>query len=316
MRPCSLVLRRRLGVLALLSACAGFGQLNNLSREQMIRYTAPNPYERFADGRPKVPDSVLNQLKDMSAEEFLGIGAKGSQHYADGFQVLTPGKKLIGRAFTLQLMPLRAEVSDVDAEDWKKAGHDRPLRHQTAIDMLQPGDVLVVDVGGSLEAGGIVGDNLSYYIWKKTGTGFVIDGAMRDLEGVAPFGMPGYFRAAVPGAIRGVMATGINVPVRIGKVTVMPGDVVFGDREGVTFIPPQDVQRFIDQATITHVHDEWTKRKFDEGKYVSSDIYGRPRDPALIKEYEAYLKEKVSPQIFELYRKQYPEPKPAAAAKP
>jgi regulator of RNase E activity RraA len=179
--------------------------------------------------------------------------------------------------------------------------------------MLQPGDVFVVDAGGNIDAGGIVGDNLAYYIWKKTGTGFVIDGAIRDLEGVAPLGMAGYFRAAVPPAIRGLMVTGINVPVRIGKATVMPGDVVVGDREGVTFIPPHQVQGFIDNAIVIHIHDEWTKRKFDEGKYKSTDIYGRPHDPALIKEYEEYLKQKLGPEAYEAYRKRQGQPRPEAA---
>lgn len=287
--------------IALFSPC--FGQVNNLSRDEMVRFTSQNPYERFPDGRPKVPDNLLEQLKDASSEEFIGAGSGGSRHYADGFQVLSPGKKLIGRAFTLQLMPIRSEVADVQQADWKAKGNDLPLRHQTAIDMLQPGDVFVVDAGGDIDAGGIIGDNLAYYIWKKTGAGFVIDGAIRDLEAVAPIGMPGYFRAAVPPAIRGLMVTGINVPVRIGKVTVMPGDVVVGDREGVNFIPPHQVQRFIDSARIVRIHDEWTKKKFDEGKYKSSDIYGRPRDPELIKEYEEYLKQKLGAEAYEAYKK-------------
>jgi len=54
------------------------------------------------------------------------------------------------------------------------------------IDMLEPGDVLVVDVGGNIEAGGIIGDNLAYYIWKKTGAGFVIDGAIRTSKALPP----------------------------------------------------------------------------------------------------------------------------------
>lgn len=293
--------------LALYAAVActipALAQMNNLTREEMIRYTAKNPYERFPDGRPKVPDSVLNQIKEFSSEDFLGAGERGSVHYVDGFKVLNPGKKLVGRAMTLQLMPVRAEIADPSAAAWKEQGNSLPLRHQTAIDMLQPGDVLVVDVGGDLDAGGIIGDNLAYYIWKKTGAGFVIDGAIRDLEGIAPIGMAGYFRGAVPPAIRGVMVTGINVPVRIGKATVMPGDVVFGDREGVTFIPPHQAQGFIDRGVITRIHDEWTKKKFDEGKYISSDIYGRPRDPALIKEYEEYLKQKLGPEAYEAYKK-------------
>jgi regulator of RNase E activity RraA len=249
-----------------------------------------------------VPDAVLEKLKAMSAEEVLSIVRKGyPNQYADGFQVLSPGKNLIGRAMTLQLLPSRPDVADVDQKEWREK-HGGRLSHQTALDMLQKGDVFVVDAFGNMAAGGIVGDNLAYYLWKATGTGFVIDGAIRDLNGIAPVGMGGYYRGAVPEAIRDVMVAGINVPVRIGKVTVLPGDIVLGDREGVFFIPPHLIQDIVDEAEITHVHDEWTKRKFDEGKYKSSEIYGRPSDPKLIKEYEDYLKAHVEPRIWERYQ--------------
>ena len=89
------------------------------------------------------------------------------------------------------------------------------------------------------------------------------------------------------------MLTGINVPVRIGNVTVMPGDLVVGDREGVYFIPPQFATEIMDKADEVHVHDEWTRKKFDEGKYKSSEIYSSPRDPALKKEYDEYLKKRL-----------------------
>jgi len=280
------------------------GQVFKLTPEQLTQYTSKSSYERFPDGRPKVPDAVLEKVRGLSCEEILGISGRGFPYqYADGFQLLHPGMKLVGRAVTVQLMPTRADVADVQSEEWKAKGGVKPLNHQTAIDMLQPGDVLVIDAGGNVDAGGIVGDNLSYYIWKTTGAGFVIDGAIRDLEGVANFDMAGYFRAAVPPAIRGLMVTGINIPVRIGKATVMPGDVVFGDREGVYFIPPHLVQDIVDEADVTHIHDEWTKTKFDEGKYKSSEIYGRPSDPALQKEYEEYLKTKLGAEAYERYQK-------------
>ncbi len=296
------------GLVVLVLFCApALGQVFKLTPEQLTQYTAQSPYERFPDGRPKVPDAILEKVRGLSSEEILGIGARGfPNQYADGFQILHPGKKLVGRAVTLQLMPIRADVADAQTAEWK-AKTTKPLNHQTVIDMLQPGDVFVVDAGGNLAAGGIVGDNLSYYIWKTTGAGFVIDGAIRDLEGVANFDLAGYFRGAVPPAIRGLMVTGINVPVRIGNTTVMPGDVVFGDREGVYFIPPQLVEDVVNEAEITHIHDEWTKRKFDEGKYKSSDIYGRPSDPALIKEYEEYLKTKLGAEAYEKYQKRRAE---------
>ena len=160
--------------------------------------------------------------------------------------------------------------------------------------MLQPGDVLVVDLFGKKEGGTIVGDNLFYYIMKATkGGGLVVDGAIRDLEGISEMDMPAYFRSSHPSAIANVMLTGINIPVRIGNVTVMPGDLVVGDQEGVYFIPPQFAQEIMDKADDVHVHDEWTRKKFDEGKYKSSEIYSSPRDPELRKEYQEYLKKRL-----------------------
>lgn len=305
----------KLAVLLLLAAllvpASSRAQVFTWTPEQMTKYTAQNPYERFPDGRPKVPDAVLEKVKGLSAEEVMGIAGRGfPNQFVDGLQVLHPGKKLVGRAVTLQLMPSRGDVSAAQAAEWKAKGI-APLSHQSAIDMLQPGDVLVVDVGGNLAAGGIIGDNLAYYIWKKTGAGFVIDGAIRDLEGVAPFDVAGYYRGATPPAIRNVMVTGINVPVRIGNTTVLPGDVVLGDREGVYFIPPHLVQGIVDEAEITHIHDEWTRMKFDQGKYKSGEIYSRPRDPALLKEYEEYLKQKLGAARYEEYLKRRPGPPPA-----
>jgi len=290
-------------VLIILSAAQARGQIFTVGREQLIKYTAQNPYDRFPDGRPKVPDAVLEKVRGLSAEEVLGIGRHGYNYqFADGLQILHPGKKLVGRAVTVQMMPLRPDIGDVDQAEWKAKGQGR-LSHQTVIDMLQPGDVLVADLGGRVASGGIIGDNLAYYIWKTTGAGFVIDGAIRDLEGIATYDMAGYFRGATPMSINGLMVTGINIPVRIGNTTVMPGDVVLGDREGVYFIPPHLVKEVIDAAEITHIHDEWTRKKFDEGKYKSSDIYGRPHDPALIREYEEYLKQKLGAERYAEYQK-------------
>ena len=266
-------------------------QIHKLTREQLIEYTAQNPFERFADGRPKVPDAIMERAKGLSAEEvFAVLPGKGFRNqYEDGFQVLHPGKKMVGRAFTVQFMPARPDVASV------LNAAVPGLNNQYAIDMLQPGDVLVVDLFGKKDGGTIVGDNLFYYVMKATkGGGLVVDGAIRDLEGIVEMDMPAYFRNAHPSYITNVMLTGINVPVRIGGVTVMPGDLVVGDREGVYFIPPQLAQEVMDKADETHIHDEWTRKKFDEGKYKSSDIYGSPHDPQLKKEYDEYLKKRLA----------------------
>jgi 4-hydroxy-4-methyl-2-oxoglutarate aldolase len=289
------ILAAAIGLLALMMPVPSTAQLFTVAKDQMIELTAQNPFERFADGRPKVPDALIERARGMSAEEVWTILPKEGyrNQYADGFKILHPGTKLVGRAFTVQFMPMRPDLDGVIEARAKAAGLTR-MSNQTAIDMLQPGDVLVVDLFGLQEGGTIVGDNLFYYIMKTTKHGgLVVDGAIRDLEGISQMDMPAYFREAHPSAINNVMISGINVPVRIGKATVMPGDLVFGDAEGVYFIPPALVQKIVDNADEVHVHDEWTKKKFDEGKYKSSEIYGTPKDPELKKEYEEYLRKRL-----------------------
>src|SRR5215475_8203 len=270
-------------------------QMLTFSKQDLIDYTADAPFGRLPDGRPKVPDDLIERARELSSEEVWAVlQDKGyNNQYADGFQVLHPGKTMVGRAFTVQFMPLRTDVEDVAKAKAKERGVPK-LTNQTAIDMLQPDDVLVVDLFGKKVNGTIVGDNLFFYVNKATnGGGLVVDGSVRDLNGISEIDMPAYFRAVDPTPIGNVMLTGINVPIRIGNVTVMPGDLVVGDREGVYFVPPQFVKEVLDKADETHIHDEWTKKKFDEGKYKSSEIYGSPSDPKLKQEYEEYLKRRL-----------------------
>ena len=289
------ILAKAVCVLFLLASTSACAQLFLFSKQELTDYTSKSPFGRLPDGRPKVPDAMIERARDLSSEEVWStLQEKGyNNQYADGFQILHPGKTLVGRAFTVQFMPLRADVDDVAEAKAREHGLKR-LTNQTAIDMLQPGDVLVVDLFGKKVDGTIVGDNLFYYVMKATsGGGLVVDGSIRDLDGLAKIDMPAYFRSADPTPIGNVMLTGINVPVRIGNVTVMPGDLVVGDREGVYFVPPQFVEELLDQADVTHIHDEWTKKKFDEGKYKSSEIYGSPADPKLKEEYREYLKRRL-----------------------
>jgi 4-hydroxy-4-methyl-2-oxoglutarate aldolase len=271
-------------------------QVFKWTREEMIRYTPKNPFDRFPDGRPKVPDAILEKVKGLSAEEVFGIERRGFPYqFSDHWQIVHPDKKLVGRAVTLQLLPIRRDVADVDHTGLPSTiGYGEHLTHQSALDLLQPGDVIVVDA--HTIDGGIIGDNLAYYIWKRTGAGFVIDGQIRDLDGIREFPVAGYYREAVPSFLTNCMVGGINVPIQIGKVTVMPGDVVFGDTEGVYFIPPSIVKQVVDAADTVHIHDEWTKKKFDENKYKSTDIYPAPHAADLKKEYQEYLKQKLAQQ--------------------
>ncbi|WP_051670814.1 RraA family protein [Bryobacter aggregatus] len=280
--------------LVFLLAFSASAQVHLFSKDQMIQYTAKNPYERFADGRPKVPDAVLEKMKGLSVEEIWKIlNSSGYQNtYAGDFQQLHSGMKLIGRAVTAQFMPAREDIMEVEDKGASDRGWAKS-EHQRVIDQLQPGDVLVADLFSKIEGGTLVGDNLAAAIHSATGNGFVVDGAIRDLEGIFPMQMNIYYRGVHPSAVRDIMLTGYNVPVRIGNAVVMPGDIVFGDRTGVYFVPPHLIEKILQTAEETHIHDEWTKDKFSKGHYKSTDLYPTPKDPALKKEYEDYKKKRL-----------------------
>jgi len=213
--------------IALLAPSAVHAQLFTFSKQELMDYTAQEPFDRLPDGRPKVPNDLMERARELSSEEVWAVlQQKGfNNQYADGFQVLHPGKTMVGRAFTVQFMPSRPDVDDIAAAKAKNSGLPR-LTNQTAIDMLQPGDVLVVDLFGKKVNGTIVGDNLFYYVMKATGGGgLVVDGSVRDLNGISEIDMPAYCRAVDPTPIGNVMLTGINIPIRIGSVTVFTPSV-------------------------------------------------------------------------------------------
>ena len=286
-------------VASVLAPCAR-AQLFSWTKEEMVDYTKAWTGDRCPDGRPRVPDSWLERAKGLSQEEvIIPLGrnagppniASFSQFDGD-FKVLHPELKMAGRVVTALYMPVRADIDTILLGKAREKGV--ALTNQWPIDQLQPGDVLVIDMYGKVDGGGIIGDNLFYYIMKATrGGGVVINGSLRDLEGVSEIKMPAYVRTITPTWFGGSILYGYNVPVRMGHVVVMPGDIAFGDKEGVSFIPPSMAESILDKADETHVHDEWTKMKFDQGKYKSTEIYSVPKTEELRKEYQEYLKKKL-----------------------
>ena len=281
-------------LIAALAAPAG-AQVFRLTREQMIHYTAKNPFDRFPDGRPKVDDKMLERVKGLSLEEAWGILLnRGYRHQYAGwdFQILHPGKKLVGRAVTAQFLPLRPDLAEVVEADAKASGAPRG-ENQKVIDILQPNDVPVIDLMGATPGHNFGGSNLHAAIAGATHTGAVVDGTIRDVEGIQELPTQVYFRKAHPAAVTEVTVVGINIPIKVGEAVVMPGDVVLGDSEGVIFIPPHLVKDIVDAADLVHIHDEWTISKFLTGKYKASDLYGGPGlTPELQKEYDAYVKKR------------------------
>jgi regulator of RNase E activity RraA len=279
-----------------------WAQMDGFGRQQLIKYTPNWKGERLEDGRPKVPDSLIERIKKihMTSEEAawgpLRIVHRYEHQWEGNWKILHGDKGLVGRAFTCQFMPGRPEVHSLIEEEARAKGLSQ--HNVRMMDMLQPGDVLVCDMaGGRVTDGVIAGDNLAVAVWTRTGNGFVVNGAIRDQEGIEPHGFPVYMKGVWPGVFGDLMMTGINVPIRIGDVTVMPGDVVVGDKEGVTFLPPHTVEEIVENAEMYAFADEWRMQKFISGggKIKPSELYGRisMRDPAMQKECAEFVEKRM-----------------------
>lgn len=264
--------------LALCLASQGFAQLGMFSKEQRVELTREWKGERFPDGRPKVPDGVLARLKTVTAEEAWAVlrGAGYNHQFEGGWKVINPGERLVGRVVTAVFMPLRPDVNTVINDYGRKEGHKGSGQNSWVIDTLQPNDVLVVDLFGKIKDGTFAGDNLSTSIFTKTGTGLIVDGAVRDVSGISEIkGFRCYVRDFDPSALADVTLMGINVPIRIGHVTVLPGDVVVSDPEGITFIPAPLAEKVADISELTQLQDNWGHQLLREGKYTPGQIDGR-----------------------------------------
>jgi 4-hydroxy-4-methyl-2-oxoglutarate aldolase len=242
------------------------------------RITALTPLyqdERVADGRPRVPDEILERMHHVTNDEAWGVVERGHNYhfqFEGNWVNLHPDHVLVGRAVTVRMVPLRPDlhgvVERVGAAEGRSGG-----QNTWVIDTLLPGDVLVVDLFGKIEDGTFIGDNLGTAIAARAGTGLVVDGGIRDLERV--YQLPDFnvfCRGVHPSAILDVTVVEVNGPVRIGNATVMPGDVVLGAREGVTFVPPHLAEEVVGRSEDVRQRDVFGKRRIAEGIYTSGQI--------------------------------------------
>jgi 4-hydroxy-4-methyl-2-oxoglutarate aldolase len=291
---------KKFAFLAALISCftmvaSAHAQLDLFSKEQRIEFTPEWHGDRFPDGRPNVPDSVLSRLKDVTADEAWDVlqDAGYRNQFEGGWKVINPGQRLVGRVVTAVFMPQRPDVDSVIRANGKKENRIGD-ENSWIIDILKPGDVLVVDLFGKVRYGTIVGDNLSTAIYAKSHNGLIVNGAVRDVTGIQEItGFQVYTRGLDPSALENVMLTGINVPVRIGDVTVMPGDIAIGDAEGVTFVPPQLAGKVADNTEMDHLIDDWGHMMLREGKYTPGQIDAKwTRE--MIEQFNTWLEKKGS----------------------
>lgn len=246
------------------------------ARDVLIELTKSNPFGRFDDGRPQVPDDLLERLKLVTTEEAWVVMRDKGYHrqFAGGWKETHPGRILVGRAVTAQFLPHRPDYHDAvqlagEAEGRAAIGG----QNNWVIQTLQSGDVMVVDIFGKIKDGTVIGDNLGTAVAARTQAGAIIDGGIRDYAGLVRLENVNFFmRGMDPTAIADVTLAGINIPIRIGEATVLPGDVVLGTPTGTIFIPPHLVQEVVETSENIRVRDEFGKMRLAEGTYTSGEI--------------------------------------------
>jgi len=256
-----------LGVLALAIATPAFAQVKQ-TREQMMFYTGEWKGDRFPDGRPKVSDDLLKRVLDVSIEDLWDyLRDKGYNCQFDtGFQMLHPDKPFAGRALTAQYMPLRRDMYEAISAEGKREGRVSG-NNSWPIAELQTGDMYIADGFGKIVEGTLIGSNLGSGIAAHSHTGFVFDAGIRDAEENRELdNMNGLYRAYDPSAWKDMTLTTINAPIRIGRATVLPGDLVLAKREGVIFIPAFLAEDAVSHAEFINLEDAFNFDLNKQGK--------------------------------------------------
>jgi regulator of RNase E activity RraA len=242
--------------------------------ELLTQLTREFTSERFPDGRPRVADDLLERMKLVTTEEAWGVLRKhGYDRQFEGNWLEThPETILVGRAVTAMMVPHRPDLHDL-VEDLGKEQGRIGGQNSWIIDTLEPGDVMVVDMFGKVRDGTFVGDNLATSLQTRTRAGAVIDGGIRDYQGIRELTDVAIFcRGLDPTAILDVTLAGINMPIRIAGTTVLPGDIVLGTPTGVIFIPPHLAQEVVERSEDIRIRDRFGKQRLQEGTYTPGEI--------------------------------------------
>jgi len=253
----------------------------NLPKEALIEYTPEWTGDRGPDGRPHVPDKIVERMRNVTITQAWGVvRGEGYEHQYEGnWNCTHPGGTLCGRALTAMYMPRRPVMRRIMEEKGERLGQ---VGDQISwpIDALKQGDVYVADVFGKIAQGPVIGDNLAVAIYANSGNGVVHDAAVRDLEGIEDIeGFTSFVRGWDPSfASPTIMLSGMNCPIRIGNSTCMPGDIVLGKREGVIFIPPHLAEKVVTTSEVIRLRDIFGKMRLNEGTYTPGQIDRRWSD--------------------------------------
>ena len=246
-----------------------------IAKEELIFLTADWKGERFADGRPKVPDDLLERARKIYIDDAWTV-LKNEGYIAQfegGWKMVNDSVPVVGRAVTAMYMPSRPDVEKRIKERGITLQGRKGNTNSWPIEVLTKGDVYVADGFGKIDGGTLMGSTLATAIQVKTGNGVVFHGAARDLQEIGKMkGFNAFVRDFHPSFLENMVLMGLNTPTRIGNVMVLPGDLVIAQREGVLFVPAHMAEQVVSTAEFVIRKDQFGFEMVRTARYSTGQI--------------------------------------------
>jgi len=261
-------------------SCNTFLVAQTISKEELIFLTSAWKGERFEDGRPKIPDNLLERAKHIMIDDaWTVLKNEGYLNQFEGGWKTVNDTPMTGRALTAMYMPSRPDVE----KNIKARGAQQGRKGNTnswPIDLLAKGDLYVADAFGKISGGSIMGATLANSIYSKSGNGVIFEGAARDLQEIKNLkGFNAFVRDFHPSFIEDMVLMGLNAPIRIGNVMVLPGDLVIATIEGVLFVPAHMAEQVVSTSEFVIRKDQFGFEMVRAGKYSTGEIDSQWTDP-------------------------------------
>ena len=239
----------------------------------------------------EVTEAQLQRLRELPLEAIWGAlqGKRYVRSFEGGFQYTVPNAKIVGRAVTMRYLPVRPDLVEAVQTLAKEGDWDYQYNVRAGED-LKRGDVVVVELGGMVDRATFLGDVTGLGMQMAGAAGVIVDGGIRDLsEFLVMKDLPILYRGAHASAMADQVGVQWNGPVRLGGITVLPGDVVIADAEGVLVVPPQLVADVISSAEDTVYTENFKREMMRTKKYRARDVYPN-LSPELQKLFEEWKK--------------------------
>ncbi len=269
------MLKTLVALLLILIVVPKISGAQTISKEELVFLTSEWKGERFPDGRPKVPDDLLERAKKIYIDDAWTVlkNVGYTNQYEGNWKMANDSTPVVGRAVTAMFMPSRPDVE----KNIKQRGTTQQGRkgntNSWPIDVLTKGDVYVADGFGKIGGGTLMGSTLANAIYAKSGNGVVFNGASRDLQEIKNIkGFNAFVRDFHPSFLEEMVLMGLNTPVRIGGAMVLPGDLVIAQREGVLFVPAHMAEQVVATAEFVIRKDQFGFEMVRTGKYSTGQI--------------------------------------------